>query len=181
MTNSCYTSNKNTLFLPSCLFPLVQPTHGITALALLKSTETTGLRRTPHALVCTICAILSCGAVGQNLKSSGEFQRNGFHDPYHLFTPSLMTKVTLEKLGVWLNPRLVSSNSEGHAATLPLLQCFCITSGTHFYGWPRQQLARFCFRQVLSGAGAQTGALPECKGKLPSATGCTSKASLTWL
>lgn len=80
-------------------------------------------------------------------KAHENFRGTGFQDPYHLFTSSPMTKVTLEELGVWLNPQLVSSNSESHAATLPLLRCFCITSGMRFYRSPRQQLARFYFGQ----------------------------------
>lgn len=55
--------------------------------------------------------------------------------------------MTLEKPGVWLNPQWVSSNPERQAATLPLLQRFCVTPGMPFYRRPRQQLARFHFGQ----------------------------------
>lgn len=82
--------------------------------------------------------------VDPNLKNYGEFQRTRFPWCSPLIHITSNEKVTLWKLwGVgWILYWFMASLRTMRLRTLPLPQCFCITSGTHLYWLTKQRLPR---------------------------------------
>lgn len=112
-----HTGNKNVLFLASYLVPQCNWPLAYLLWLFWKTTETTGLRRTLHPLVCTTCAILShvtSWSESQKLWGVSEDQV-----PMMLTTYShhLQWKGhTMEIMRGWLDPLLVYGKPEDHAS-----------------------------------------------------------------
>lgn len=149
-----------TLFLLSCLFPLCnQPMAYLLQLFWSPLKPRTRNDPTPVS-VYSNTLIWSGGAESQKLGRISEER-----------VPMILTLITSSDKGHTRDWGCAGSSAGFQQFQKSFLQCFCITSGMRFSRWLGSILPGFTLDKVLSGTGAGTGALRECQGKLPSATG----------
>lgn len=166
-------------FISSLLsVPPMQLASGISALAFLEDHWNYRTQKDPTSLsVYNTCNTASCQQWHRTSEMHVSFKRTGSHDPHHLHHFQRKGNRGFGWIFCWFPVK-----SEGHAATFPLLQCFCITSGRHLYWLPKQRLPRLYWERSYHLSNWSTPWSPtQVQWKASWVHRLVLKASLRWL